>query len=69
MLSGVIGLTVASTFTDVEALWYASPRSAFEQPLLEKVGQQHHVSVGWLLRATREDSLTVRTTSRGLRTP
>eukprot|EP00966_Prymnesium_polylepis_P144850 3344741-Prymnesium_polylepis.1 len=32
-------------------------------------GAHHHVSVGWLLRATREDSVNVRSTSRGLRTP
>eukprot|EP00966_Prymnesium_polylepis_P105800 2450082-Prymnesium_polylepis.1 len=43
--------------------------SAFQQPWLETVGMQHHVSVGWLLRATGEDSVTMLTTSRGLGTP
>ena len=60
---------LASTFTDVEALLCASPRSVFQQPWLEKLDLQHHVFVGWLLRATREDSVTMLTASRGLGTP
>ena len=60
---------LASMFTDVEALLCASPRSVFQQPWLEKLDLQHHVFVGWLLRATREDSVTMLTASRGLGTP
>ena len=52
---------LASMFTDVEALLCASPRSVFQQPWLEKLDLQHHVFVGWLLRATREDSVTMLT--------
>eukprot|EP00966_Prymnesium_polylepis_P106261 2461548-Prymnesium_polylepis.1 len=62
--SALASAYLESTFTDVEALLCASPRSVLQQPWLEKVGVQHHRPQDALVRGT---DVRTRTDGRAVR--